>query len=123
MYSGQKILLVDDDPSLRDLYNATFRLNQINLSLASTGVEGVQKAKAEKPTLILLDLMLPDLSGFGVLKMIKADPKLASTKIWMLTNLAEDADKEQAKALGADEYLVKANITPKQLADKIKSSL
>ena len=122
-YSGQKILLVDDDQSFRELYNAAFRLNGINVSMAAKGTEAIEKIKVAKPDLILLDLMLPDLSGFGVLKILKQNPKTAGIKVWMVTNLAEDADREQAQSLGADDYLVKANYTPNQVIEKIKNSL
>ena len=122
-YSGQKILLVDDDQSLRELYNVAFRLNGINFSMAAKGIEAIEKIKVDKPDLILLDLMLPDLSGFGVLKLLKKDPETADIKVWMITNLAEDVDREQAQSLGAEDYLVKSNYTPKQVIEKIKDSL
>lgn len=120
-YTGQKILLVDDDPSFRELYSAVFQVNGINFSLAQTGTEAIEKAKAEKPELILLDIMLPDMNGFEVLKQLKQSAETQNSTVWMLSNLAEQTNKETASSLGATDYLFKAAHTPKLVTDKIKN--
>jgi two-component system alkaline phosphatase synthesis response regulator PhoP len=120
-YTGQKILLIDDDPAFRELYSAVFQVNGINFSLASNGMEGMEKAKAEKPALVLLDIMLPDMNGFDVLKSLKQNQETSSIPVWMISNLAEQTNRETAASLGATDYLFKANHTPKLVSDKIKA--
>ena len=120
-YSGQKILLVDDDPDFIGLYSAVFREAGINFAVAMNGSEAIEKAKTERPALILLDLMLPDLDGFEVLKRLKQVPETARTTVWMITNLAEQLNQQIASSLGATDYLVKAAHTPAQVCAKIKA--
>lgn len=116
-----KILLVDDDPTFTKLYSSVFGINKINLSIAKNGAEGLQKAAEEKPNLILLDIMLPDINGFDVLKNLKQDPRTNKITVWVISNLAEQLNKNTAKSLGADDYLVKASYTPNQVIEKIKT--
>jgi CheY-like chemotaxis protein len=118
---NQKILLVDDDPTFVRLYSAVFKAQNIDFSIAANGAEAIQKAVAEKPSLILLDIMLPDLNGFDVLKKLKQDEQTSNITVWVITNLAEQLNMETAKSLGAKDYLVKASYTPNQVVEKIKT--
>ena len=116
-----KILLVDDDPTFTHLYSSVFRINKINLSIAKNGTQGHQKAAEDQPYLILLDIMLPDINGFDVLKNLKQDPRTNKITVWVISNLAGQLNKNAAKSLGADDYLVKASNTPNGVIEKIKS--
>ncbi|OGY25796.1 MAG: hypothetical protein A2Z24_00505 [Candidatus Woykebacteria bacterium RBG_16_44_10] len=116
-----KILLIDDDPTFTQLYSSVFRIQKINLSVAKTGAEGLQKAGEEQPDLILLDIMLPDINGFDVLKRLKEDPRTSKITVWVISNLAEQVNKDTARSLGAKDYLVKASNTPNQVVAKINS--
>jgi len=116
-----KILLVDDDPTFIQLYSSVFRIQKINLSIAKNGIEALQKASEEQPNLILLDIMLPDINGFDVLKRLKEDPRTNKITVWVFSNLAEQINKGTAKSLGAQDYLVKASNTPNQVVAKINS--
>src|SRR4030065_1570308 len=116
-----KILLVDDDPTFIQLYSSVFRIQKINLSIAKNGIEAIQKASEEQPNLILLDIMLPDINGFDVLKRLKEDPRTNKITVWVFSNLAEQINKDTAKSLGAQDYLVKASNTPNQVVAKINS--
>ncbi|OGY21399.1 MAG: hypothetical protein A2113_04350 [Candidatus Woykebacteria bacterium GWA1_44_8] len=118
---AKKILLVDDDSSFTQLYAAVFSSVGFNYSVASTGVEALEKAKIEKPDLILLDIMMPDINGLEVLKRLKANPETNHTPVWMITNLAEQIDQETAADLGAAGYLVKSAYAPKQVCAKISA--
>jgi two-component system alkaline phosphatase synthesis response regulator PhoP len=120
-YSGQKILLVDDDPAFIEIYSATFNQSGFNFAVAKDGAEALEKAKTEKPDLILLDIMLPDLDGFEVLKRLRQVPETAKTTVWMVTNLAEQLNQTIAASLGATDYLVKSVYTPKQVCEKIQA--
>ena len=116
-----KILLVDDDPTFIQLYSSVIRIQKINLSITKNGIEALQKASEEQPNLILLDIMLPDINGFDVLKRLKEDPRTNKITVWVFSNLAEQINKDTAKSLGAQDYLVKASNTPNQVVAKINS--
>src|SRR3990167_8352170 len=119
MYQGQKILLIDDDPAIQDIYSTVLKNAGYNFSIAASGTDGIALAKTEKPSLILLDIMLPDLSGIDVLTKLRQDPATASATVWMLTNLGNVEIQNRAKNLGADDFLAKEQNTPRQVARKI----
>ena len=119
-YEGKKILLIDDDPTFTRLYTAVFNSEGLSLLIATNGAQGLQEAAIQKPDLILLDIMLPDIDGLDVLKRLKRSPETANITVWMITNLAEHLNEETATSLGATDYLVKASYTPKQVMEKVK---
>src|SRR4030042_3985184 len=112
---SKKVLLADDDPSFTELYTSIFQSSGINFSVAQNGLETIEKAKKEQPTIILLDIMMPDIDGFEVLKKLKQDPATSNIPVWMLTNLAQQLNQETAVSLGAGGYIVKAETTPNQV--------
>ncbi len=116
---GKKILFVDDDQHIVQLYTAVFTRAGFNFSIATNGLEAIEKAAAEKPDLLLLDIMLPDLNGLEVLKKLKQNPQTSDITVWMLTNLPEQLNQETAQSYGASDYLVKSAYTPKQVLEKI----
>ena len=120
---NQKILLIDDDPTFVDISIRAFKEHAIDYATAFNGIEAVDKAKSEKPALILLDIMMPGIDGFAVLNNLRRDPKTAKILVWMLTNLPGEMNKELATALGAADYLVKAENPPSRICEKIKSFL
>ena len=117
---NQKILLVDDDQNIIDLYSSVFLEYGFKFSIAKNGREAIEKAEMEKPSLILLDIMLPDINGFDVLKALKENPANEKVTIWVLSVLAEQANLDRARSLGADDYLVKSSYTPAQICEKIQ---
>src|SRR4030067_389642 len=114
---GQKIVLVDDDLTFTRLYGSVFKVHGFDYAIARNGVEALQMAASEQPDLILLDIMLPDLNGFEVLKRLKQDPQTSKITVWVITNLAGQLDKEVAVSSGASDYLVKASYTPNQVTE------
>jgi CheY-like chemotaxis protein len=122
---SKKVLLADDDPSFTQLCTSIFQSAGINFSIAQNGLEAIEKAKNEQPTLILLDIMMPDIDGFEVLKKLKQDPTTSNIPVWMLTNLAQQLNQETAVSLGAEGYIVKAETTlqPTSLATFTHQSL
>jgi len=118
---NQKILLIDDDPSLIRLYQMAFKARGFNYSTALTGTTGLEKINLERPALILLDIMLPDIDGFEILRRMKTDPQISKIPVWMLTNLGDQTNKNKAVSMGATEYIVKAQTTPNQICEKILS--
>ena len=118
-----KILLVEDDRFLRELMSQKIVKMGEDLVVAVDGEEGVKKTKEEKPEIVLLDLMLPGIDGFGVLSQIKADPETADIPVIILSNLGQKEDIDRALKLGAADFLVKAHFTPQEIIDKIEQYL
>ncbi|MGE4555155.1 MAG: response regulator transcription factor [Candidatus Paceibacterota bacterium] len=119
-----KILIVEDDKFLRELLLSRLsKEKEFSIVVAQDGEEGFRKAKEEKPDLVLLDLILPGMDGFEVLKKIKEDPITADTKVIVLSNLGQNEDLERAMNLGAKDYLVKAHFTLEEIINKIRQYL
>jgi DNA-binding response OmpR family regulator len=119
----KKILIVEDDMAISNMYKGVLEKDGYKVITAKDGEEGMDSALNSAPDLILLDIMLPKIDGFGVLQKLKAEPKTSSIPIIMLTNLGQDEDKEQGKKFGAADYWVKANFTPGQVSERIKQYL
>lgn len=119
----KKILIVEDDKFLRELISKKLLAEEFQVIEAKNGEEGVKKTFDEKPNLILLDLILPGIDGFEVLSQIKQDPLVSETPIIILSNLGQRDDIEKGLGLGANDFLIKAHFTPKEIIEKIKSIL
>lgn len=118
-----KILLIEDDKFLRELIIQKLGKEGYDVVEAAEGEVGVEKMTAEKPDLVLLDLILPGIDGFEVLRRIKEKPEVAATPIIILSNLGQRDDVEKGIELGAVDYLIKAHFTPGEIVEKIKSVL
>jgi len=118
-----KILLVEDDINLRDIYYARFEAEGFQVSVASNGEEALAAAVKERPDIILLDIMMPRISGFDVLDIIRSTPEIAHTKVIAMTALSEESDRERGKKLGVDDYLVKSQVTLEEVVDRVKQVL
>lgn len=116
-----KILLVEDDAILVEMYEAKFTLEGHDVSIATNGEECLKLLKEFQPELILLDILMPKLNGFHVLKEIKKQPGLRQIPVILLTNLGQaevDMNQELAKALGVSDYLIKSHHTPDEVVAK-----
>ncbi len=118
-----KILIVEDDKFLRELIKKKLAMEGFEVLEAVDGEEGVKKAKEEMPDLILLDLILPGIDGFEVLKRVKEDEKTQPIPVIILSNLGQREEIERGLKLGATDYLVKAHFTPAEIIEKIKLTL
>lgn len=118
--STKVLLLVEDDPLLINMYQTKFSHEGFQVYTATDGEVGLTLAKAEKPDIIILDIMMPKMDGIEVLRRLKNDPNFSQIPILMLSNLSEMAKQKEAFELGAKEFLVKANLTPTQVVEKIK---
>jgi len=114
----KKILLIEDDPFLIDIYSTKFKEVGYNVIVAEEGEVGLKKIKEENPDLVLLDIVLPNFTGWEILR--KVDKK---TKIIILSNLGEKDEIEKGIKLGAAKYLVKAHYTPTEVVAEIKKIL
>lgn len=121
----KKIMLIEDDQLLRDLCSRKIKSEGFNVETAIDPREGLIKITKFKPDLVLLDLVLPGMSGFDVLKEIKSNPDkdISEIPVVILSNLGQEADMLKGKDLGAADYLIKATITTDEIVKKIKSIL
>lgn len=119
--AGIRILVVEDDRFLRGLLTQKLDNEGFDVSIAADGNEGMEKIAQEKPDVVLLDIILPGIDGFEILKKMQADPELSKIPIMLLTNLGQQEDIERGLRLGAKGYLIKAHFTPSEIVDKIKA--
>lgn len=106
-----KLLLVEDDFALRDIYSARFMAEGFEVATASDGEEALAVAVREKPNLIILDVMMPKISGFDVLDILRQTPETKETQVIMMTALSQETDRQRGETLGVDRYLVKSQVT------------
>lgn len=118
-----KILLIEDDEMLHGMYTQKFKNQGYDIISAYNGADGVKMAETEKPDMILLDVIMPKMDGFVALKKIRKNPVTEKIPVILLTNLGQEEDVRKGKELGADDYFIKANHTPQEVVDKVKSFL
>jgi len=118
-----KILLVDDDETLSAIFKTTFKKNGFDTVLAKDGAGGLSMAATESPDIILLDQVLPDISGNEILKKLKEDTKTQNIPVLMLSNFSQEEIVKEAIANGAVDYIFKYQVEPQDLAEKIKDTL
>ena len=118
---AKKILIVEDDKFLRELIVKKLSNEGYDVVEAVDGEQGIQKIKATKPDLVLLDLILPGIDGFGVLSQKKEDPFIASIPVIVLSNLGQKEDVDKGIGLGAADYLIKAHFTPGEIIEKVRN--
>jgi len=119
----EKILFIEDESALQETFGEVLKQEGYEVVKAMDGEAGLEMAKTQKPDLILLDLILPKLHGFEVLKKLKGDPETKEIPIIVLTNLEDMKDIENAIELGATTYLVKVNYSLDEIVSKIKKAL
>lgn len=118
-----KILLVEDDETLSQVYVSRLELEGFEIKHVSNGEDALSAALEFKPDLILLDAMMPKITGFDVLDILRNTPETANMKVIMLTALSQAKDKERAEKLGIDEYLVKSQVVIGDVVERIKHHL
>ena len=123
MANKKSILLVEDDEFLAELYATKLNLEGFEVSLAVDGEKGLKLAKEVAPDLILLDIILPKMDGFEVLKGLKSDPSLKKIPVILLTNLSQKDEVQKGLSLGAKDYLIKAHFMPSEVVKKIKKTI
>ena len=115
---SQNILIIEDDAFLRDLLKKKLESFGFAVSEAVDGEKGIKKIKEQKPDLILLDLLLPNVDGFEILSRIKKDAESSSIPVIILSNLGQKEDIDKCLTLGATDYMVKAQSTPDDIVAK-----
>jgi len=119
----KKILIVEDEAILAEMYQDKFTQSGYEVSLAFNSEEGLALAKKERPDLILLDILLPKENGIQFLNWLRKDPEISSMPVVAFSNYDDPETKKEAFQLGVKDYLIKTNYTPQQIVEKIKSYL
>jgi len=119
----KKILLVEDDTSLAAVYESRLQLEGFEVKLVNNGEKALAAALEFKPDLILLDAMMPKISGFDVLDILRNTPSVGNVRVIMLTALSQPKDKERAEQLGVDEYLVKSQVVINDVVERVRHHL
>ena len=120
---AKKILLVEDDDALANVYIMRLQAEGFVVTRVANGEDALAAAKEHKPDIVLLDAMMPKVSGFDVLDILRNTPETANLKIIMLTALSQESDKQRAQGLGVDDYLVKSQVVISDVVDRIKFHL
>ena len=119
----KKILLVEDDMALSAVYRSRLEIEGFDVREANNGEDALSAAVEYRPDLILLDVMMPKISGFDVLDILRNTPETANVRIIMLTALSQPKDKERAESLGVDDYLVKSQVVIGDVVARVKHHL
>ena len=123
MDTKKKILLVEDDAALSGVYKSRLQMEGFDIREVNNGEKALSAALEYKPDLILLDAMMPKISGFDVLDILRNTPETAGIRIIMLTALSQPKDKERAESLGVDDYLVKSQVVIGDVVERVKHHL
>lgn len=123
MDTKKKILLVEDDTALAGVYRSRLELEGFDVREVNNGEEALSSAIDYKPDLILLDAMMPKISGFDVLDILRNTDDTRNIRVIMLTALSQPKDKERAEALGVDDYLVKSQVVIGDVVERVKHHL
>ncbi len=119
----KKILLVEDDLSLAKVYRARLEMEGFVVEDVNNGEDALSKAIEFHPDLILLDVMMPKISGFDVLDILRNTPETTNIRIIMLTALSQPKDKDRASELGADDYMIKSQVVISDVIDRVRHHL
>lgn len=120
---NKKILLVEDDTALSNVYKSRLEMEGFKTHAVNNGEDALSVAMEFKPDLILLDAMMPKISGFDVLDILRNTPETSDIRIIMLTALSQPKDKERAESLGVDDYLVKSQVVIGDVVERVKFHL
>ncbi len=123
MNNTKKILIVEDEVSIREALRDKLKREGFQVIEAGDGEEGLTKCQQERPNLIMTDIMMPKMDGFSMIQQLQADTNLKSIPVVIVSNLGQDEDKNRAKALGAKEFFIKADMPVADLARYVHSLL
>ena len=123
MSTPRSILIVEDEPFLSEMYRTKFESLGYRVLTAETGEEGIKKIRESHPTIVLLDVIMPVMDGYEVLRRVRAEKDLKDQLVVIFSNLGQDEEVTKGLQMGADAYLVKSNLTPAQLVEKIEQVL
>ncbi len=118
-----KILIIEDEAILLDLLSKKLTQEGYQVDVARDGQEGLAKLKAERPDLILLDIVMPKMGGFELIEEINKDEKLRGVPIIIISNSGQPVELDRARELGVSDWLIKTDFSPQDVIDKVKKQL
>ncbi len=118
-----KVVIIEDEPDLAEIYKMKMAMDGIDAVVVNESSKAMEVLKREMPDLVLLDVIMPEIDGFKLYGMIKADAQLKKIKVYIWSNLTQKKDKDHADSLKVDGYLVKSDFTPATLSGKVKELL
>lgn len=118
-----KIAIIEDDPTISQMYRMKFEATGFDVQLASDGERGVALVEDFRPDLILLDMQMPRKNGYEALTEIRATDWGKSIPVIILTNMGEEESPKELRGLGIESYIVKADLTPSQVVERVKRTL
>ncbi len=118
-----KIAIIEDDPTISQMYRMKFESDGFEVRLAANGQIGVEVVEKFQPDIILLDLQMPEMNGTEALRHIRSKDWGKTIPVIVLTNLGEEEAPREIKELGVHSYIVKANLTPRQVVEQVKSAI
>lgn len=118
-----KALIIEDDSYISDMYKIKMEAENFEVVIAEDGVKGLKELEKYRPDVILLDVVMPKVDGFSVLKTIKNNSDIKDIPVVMLTNLGQKDNVERGFELGASGYIIKAHFTPSEVVKKVKEIL
>lgn len=118
-----KVLIIEDDPLIVKIYSTRLRADGYEVISAENGEDGLRLFNAQKPDLVVTDVMMPKVDGFGVLAKIRESETSKNIPVLMYSNLAQEDEMKRAIQMGVTEFIIKANISPIEMIDKIKKYL
>jgi two-component system alkaline phosphatase synthesis response regulator PhoP len=120
---GERILIVEDDDILREIYSTKFSMEHFEVYAAADGQEALEQAKAHQPSLILLDMLMPRVSGLEFLRIYHDSAETGKAKVLVASNKSSEDMIAQAMALGACDYLIKSRLTPDEIVERAREHL
>lgn len=120
---AKKILFIEDEEILLDLLEKKLTQEGYDVSIARDGQEGLEKMRDQKPDLILLDIVMPKMSGFEVMEEMRKDPDLKEIPVIVISNSGQPVELDKAKELGAKDWLIKTEFDPREVIEKVKKQI
>lgn len=120
---AKKVAIIEDDIAIVQMYRMKFQAEGYDVQTASDGKAGLELVKTFKPDVVLLDLMMPEMGGAEMLGKLRSEPWGKKVKVVILTNLGESEAPASLKSHGVEDFIVKADMTPKEVAQRIKAVL
>lgn len=121
--TAHNILIVEDDVFLLEILSAKFQKSGYSVNIAANGEDCMEVLGSNKPDIVLLDIVMPKMDGYEVLRRMKSSKDLSDIPIVMISNLGRLEDVQKAKDLGAIDYIIKSNFTVKEIVDKVNKVL
>jgi len=120
---AKKILFVEDEEIIIDLLQRKLANEGYEITVARNGLDGLEKMRKIKPDLVLLDIIMPKLGGFGVMEEMRKDPELKNTPVIIISNSGQPVELNQAQELGAKDWLIKTEFDPQEVLDKVAKQI